>query len=112
MEEKKGNFEDMPVKKIRLKTAIEAFLAIAFVFLFSMGCVAYLYNPSEDSLAGRILRVFSYPIVSVEGKNMIFSSDVRESLNVLRKYYESKEVSIAGERVDFSSEDDTPLFLA
>lgn len=92
-------------KKIRLKTAVEAFFAIAFLIAASMVASVYFLKPSEEGFFGMMSGAISYPVVSIEGTNYIFTSDVRESLKVLKKYYEGKDFAMAGSRVDFSTED-------
>lgn len=93
------------VKKLKVKTFFESLLVLGFLFFLFLIVFAYIYPQSGSSFSGKILSKISYPIVIVGDRDFILSSELGENLFILKKYYESEDVSREGKRVDFSTEE-------
>ncbi len=97
--------EQENTKSIRVKSVVIAGLIIAFVLVAGLTAFTYLFPQNGASV--RIRSIVPQPAILVNGTHMIMFHDVDTDMASIRRFYESQsdELSKAGVRVDFSTED-------
>lgn len=104
---KEENLEQEKSKrKVSFSTFIYAFLIIG-IFIFSvMSILAYGTNTQIGKrIAAAVSRVIPFPAVIIGYTNVISLGEVERNLASVKSFYEKQDLSSAGIRIDFSTDD-------
>ncbi|HBP01535.1 MAG: Peptidil-prolyl cis-trans isomerase [Candidatus Moranbacteria bacterium GW2011_GWE1_49_15] len=92
-------------KKVSFRTlAISSGLILSVLFAAGVGII-YFVSPDENTPLGRFVGRFSYPAAVIDGKSVVYTSQVDENLEAVKNFYEREDVSKTGMRADFSTEE-------
>ena len=90
-------------KKRRITTLLGLFLILT-ALIFVSGIIGYFYLASAINPALKnIYKELPLPIVKIENQDDITSSQLFQDTIAVRKFYESKDYTQEGKRVDFST---------
>jgi len=96
--------KNMKKTKVKILTAVIAFLIFLVIVIIAIFCLNYFFNKNNpvSRVANKIL---PFPVAWVGKNDLVTIKKVEENLSAVKNFYENQDFSAQGLRVDFSTED-------